>query len=133
SEGGEEVSQAMRWTIYEVDESGERGKRVSSYSDPVVTKLNIPAGKYQVEAQLGAVTVTEPLDTEAGEKIINLNAGRVNVSAHLDESSDALDKDVTWEVTPKGESKRFTYSYDANARFVLPEGDYDFTAKWGAA
>lgn len=133
SEAGPAVDEKMRWTIYEANQdTGERGKRVQSYSDPVVTKLDIPAGKYELEAILGNAEVVQPLDTEAGEVTVNLDAGIVNLSASLDENSDVLGSDVTWNVFKASDSKRFTYSYDATARLILPAGDYKVDAKWGS-
>jgi len=122
----------------EADAEGNRPKIAYSYD--AQPTLSLPAGKYQVEVEVGNAKGKVMVEIKAGatlEKVVSLGAGKIKLSALTTEGAEALSKDVTWEVfgaaDAEGNRTKAGYSYDSVPTLSLPAGKYLVQLEWGSA
>lgn len=138
-EGGTPVAKDVAWDILgEADAEGNRKKVAYSYE--AQPTLDLPAGKYLVQAQVGNASGSTTIEVEAGkliERSLVLGAGRLKLSASAAEGQAPIAKDLSWEILgppdAEGNRKEVAYSYDAQPTLNLPAGKYVAEIKWGVA
>ncbi|GEP41233.1 VWA domain-containing protein [Brevifollis gellanilyticus] len=138
-EGGTPVSKEVAWDVYgEADAEGNRPK--AAYSYDAQPTLSLPAGKFEVEAQVGNAKGKATIVIEAGktiEKTLTLGAGRVKLSALAVEGAEPVANELTWDILgppdAEGNRPKVAYSYDAQPTISLPAGKYTVHVQWGAA
>lgn len=138
-EGGTPVSKDVAWDVYgEADAEGVRPK--AAYSYDAQPTLSLPAGKFEVEAQVGNAKGKTRIVVEAGktiEKTLILGAGRVKLSAHAVEGSTPIASELAWDIfgppDAEGTRPKPAYSYEAQPTISLPAGKYTAQVQWGGA
>lgn len=138
-EGGTPVSKDVVWDVFgEADAEGNRKK--AGYSYEAQPTLDLPAGTYLVQAEVGNAKGTTTIVVKAGETLertLVLGAGRLKVSAMAAEGQPPVSKDLVWEfygeANSEGERKKVGYSYDAQPTMNLPAGKYVAEVEWGSA
>ncbi|WP_397382005.1 VWA domain-containing protein [Prosthecobacter sp.] len=138
-EGGTALTKDVAWDVFgEADAEGNRPKIANSYD--AQPTLSLPAGKYQVEVEVGNAKGKVMVEIKAGatlEKVVSLGAGKIKLSALTTEGAEALSKDVTWEVfgaaDAEGNRAKAGYSYDTVPTLSLPAGKYLVQVEWGSA
>ncbi len=119
AEGADPAPDDLNWDVFgEANAEGDRPK--ASYSYDAQPKLHLTAGKYLIEVRRGAAMIKAEIEVQAGKmasKTLNLNAGSLKLSSSTP---------GTWEILgakdAEGNRKKLTYSYDADAKLVIPAG-----------
>ncbi|QKQ25140.1 hypothetical protein [Candidatus Reidiella endopervernicosa] len=112
SEGSEALERDVTFTIYSVNEKGAR-QRIDYRSHKPV--WHIGAGNYLLKAQYDLAVAETEVDIMAEQEsgpVLNLNAGFLKPVASLSESSQPLERDVTftiYSVNEKGARQRIDY------------------------
>ena len=131
-EGGKPVEAAMGWSIFhpEVDLEGKRKQAAWEFAAaPVFT---LPEGRYLVSVQYGDAVAETEIEVQAGQQealLVDLNAGRVKLTATLEEGGQPVQEAMEWsilqaEADPEGNRKKVARQYAASPIFTLPAGQY---------
>jgi len=112
SEGSQRLERDVTFTIYKIDSRGNRQRVDYRSGQPV---WHIDAGNYLLKAQYDLATAeieVRIVPGEGNEPVINLNAGLLKPAATLSESSQPLERDVTFTIyqqDTKGNRQRVDY------------------------
>lgn len=136
-EGAEPISKDLGWDIYGAPNAeGDRSKLSCSYS--ATPEFSLPSGTYLATVQWGNAAAQQEVVVESGklaQVTILLNAGTLALSAIMGEGADPVSNGLGWDVygapNAEGERGKITYSYEAQPRFRLKEGNYLVTVNRG--
>lgn len=132
SEDSSPLTSGVSWNVYTTKRDASGNQLKTGYSYDAAPTFTLPMGNYDIIVQTsnGTAKAVKQLSVTAGqfsEETLNLNAGTVEVSLLVNGS--APGSGVSWNVyesqgNSAGDRKKAAYSYDKNARFVLPAGHY---------
>ena len=129
----------IHWQIYDLNSEKPKLIRSSAKSKP---DLTLPDGRYKVVARMGQAQTEAEVDIKQGgitQKQLVFDAGFLQLSAKLTDSSDPIDTGLYWSIyqltSVNGEEKTKLLVANATAlpNFTLNSGRYRIKARYGLA
>ncbi len=124
---GAPLNREVNWKLYAEQASNEELGEVLAYSYDPLWKLQYAPGRYLLEAQVDHAKVQQVIElTEQPQaQLLVLNAGTLKLSARASADTPPLQHDLSWKIFPaEHPDQQLAYSYDGQAQFLLPAGQY---------
>lgn len=140
AEGGEPLENELKYQVLGAPDLEGQRKEIT-YSFAARPLFRLPAGRYVVAVTHGNAAASADVTVEPGElteQTVVLNAGYLRLSAVAAGSSEALTKNLKYQVYEAkkdldGQRREISYSYAASPLFRLPAGEYYVTVERGSA
>lgn len=131
-ERGKPVEAAMGWSIFQPEVDLEGKRKQAAWEHAATPLFTLPQGRYLVSVQYGDAVAETEIEIQAGQQealVVDLNAGRVKLTATLTQGGQPVQEAMEWsvlqaEADPEGNRKKVGWQYAASPIFTLPAGQY---------